>query len=277
MCILANKRNFDSGIKGEKLNTMFSNKKILEIAMEQSAWDIGAKPEDFLNLQNVLVDFKLGENARKYLKEPICANLVSYGNAIVAATGKENRIVIEDYIGKFEWYHCLETPNANWLLERLAPLGQKICFMAEYFLPDVNKLKRLDCGYELKVLTQADFADLYKPEWSNALCENRKELDCLGVGAYDGEKLIGFAACSADAQKMWQIGVDVLPDYRRQGIAASLTSNLAMEILERGKVPFYCCAWSNVRSARNAIKSGFVPSWVEMTIKPANVVDEMNK
>lgn len=76
---------------------------------------------------------------------------------------------------------------------------------------------------------------------------------------------------------MWQIGVDVLPDYRRQGIAASLTSNLSMEILERGKVPFYCCAWSNVRSARNAIKSGFVPSWVEMTIKPASVVDDMNK
>ena len=76
---------------------------------------------------------------------------------------------------------------------------------------------------------------------------------------------------------MWQIGVDVLPEYRRQGIAASVTSNLAVEILERGKVPFYCCAWSNIRSARNAIKSGFVPSWIEMTIKPSDVVDEMNK
>lgn len=73
--ILANTRSFDSRIEGEKLNTMFSNKEILEIAMEQSAWDIGAKIEDFLNLQNVLVDFKLGENARKYLKEPICTNL----------------------------------------------------------------------------------------------------------------------------------------------------------------------------------------------------------
>lgn len=75
MRILANTRSFDSRIEGEKLNTMFSNKEILEIAMEQSAWDIGAKIEDFLNLQNVLVDFKLGENARKYLKVPICTNL----------------------------------------------------------------------------------------------------------------------------------------------------------------------------------------------------------
>ena len=29
-------------------------------------------------------------------------------------------------------------------------------------------------------------------------------------------------------------------------------------------------------SARNAAKSGFIPAWVEMTVKPADVVDEMN-
>ncbi len=29
-------------------------------------------------------------------------------------------------------------------------------------------------------------ANLYLPSWSNALCEKRKELDVLGVGAYDG-------------------------------------------------------------------------------------------
>lgn len=90
------------------------------------------------------------------------------------------------------------------------------------------------------------------------------------------DELIGMAGCSADCDSMWQIGVDVLPDYRRKRIASALTSRLASEILERDKVPFYCCAWSNIRSARNAVKSGFVPAWVEMTIKPAEVVDEMN-
>jgi len=109
------------------------------------------------------------------------------------------------------------------------------------------------------------------------LCKDRKELDVLGVGAYHEGKLIGLAACSADCNTMWQIGVDVLPEYRSQGIASALTSRLAVEILERGKVPFYCCAWSNVKSARNAIKSGFRPAWVEMTVKSAEMVDGMNK
>lgn len=81
---------------------------------------------------------------------------------------------------------------------------------------------------------------------------------------------------SADCDTMWQIGVDVLPGYRRQGIASALTSRLALEILKAGKVPFYCAAWSNIKSVRNAVKSGFRPAWIEMTAKEYSVVEEMN-
>ena len=95
--------------------------------------------------------------------------------------------------------------------------------MAEYFLPDVELLRALPCEFEMKLLTQADFTNLYTEEWSNALCEKRKELDVLGMGAYHNGKLIGLAACSADCDTMWQIGIDVLPEYRRKGIASALT------------------------------------------------------
>ena len=126
------------------------------------------------------------------------------------------------------------------------------------------------------MLTQEDFRDLYTPQWSNALCEKRKELDVLGVGAYEDGRLIGLAGCSADCDMMYQIGVDVLPEYRKQGIASALTSHLALEILERDKVPFYCAAWSNIRSVRNAIRCGFRPAWVQLTAKDAAYVNEMN-
>ena len=63
----------------------------------------------------------------------------------------------------------------------------------------------------------------------------------------------------------------------RQGIAAALVSRLTLEILARGKVPFYCCAWSNIASARTAIKSGFSPAWVELTVKPESIVAHMNR
>lgn len=254
-----------------------TNREILQIAMEQSALDINCKASDFLCGENVIVQSGVGCHARKYYKEPIACNLVSYGNNIVASVREEYRAIVTEYIGKFAFYHCFETPNMHWLNDRLSELGQRVCFMAEYYLPDVAKLHELPCGYEQRVLEATELSGLYLPEWSNALCEDRKELDVLGIGAYDGEKLIGLAGCSADCDTMWQIGVDVLPEYRRQGIAASLTSALAGEILKRGKVPFYCSAWSNIRSARNAVKSGFIPAWVEMTAKPGHIVDEMNR
>lgn len=256
---------------------MFSNKKIIDIALKQSAVDNNACESDFLMNSNVLSNFSLSPLARKYYKEPIACNFVSYGNNIVASVKDEYREIAEEYINKFEFYHCFETPNIYWLDNRLAEFGQKVCFMAEYFLPDMNKIKRLSCPYELKVLSQEDFTDLYLPQWGNALCRERKELDVLGVGAYDNGKLVGLAGCSADCDSMWQIGIDVLPEYRKNGIASALTSNLAIEVLERGNVPFYCCAWSNIASSRNAVKSGFVPSWVEMTVKPVSVVEEMIK
>ena len=250
---------------------------MLRIAMEQSAEDIGCRAEDFLSPGNVVVPFRLGKRARRYLKEPITCALVSYGGNVVAAAADDVRAVAAEYIGRYEYYHCFETPNMQWLNDRLTEKGHRICFMAEYFLPDTNRLPHLSCGYETRLLGPADFGKLYRPEWSNALCERRRELDVLGVGAYDHGTLVGLAGCSADCERMWQIGVDVLPAYRRQGIASALTSRLAREIAERGKVPFYCSAWSNIRSVRNAVKSGFAPAWVEMTAKPASIVDDMNK
>ena len=76
---------------------------------------------------------------------------------------------------------------------------------------------------------------------------------------------------------MYQIGVDVLPAYRQKGIASALTSRLARAVLDLGKLPFYCAAWSNLRSVKNALKCGFTPAWVELTVKPASFVDEMNE
>lgn len=98
----------------------------------------------------------------------------------------------------------------------------------------------------------------------------------LCVGAYDNGRLVGLAGCSADCAAMWQIGVDVLKEYRKKGIASAMTSKLAVEILRRGKVPFYCAAWSNMASVRNAVKSGFRPAWAEVTVKNADFVDRMN-
>ena len=256
---------------------MLTNEDVWTIALQQSAYDCNCSPEDFLAAQNVVTISQKHPLARKYLDLPFRCDLVSYGSNIVAQTSDDLAPLVRKYIDRYPVEHCFETPNMHVLDEQLQPFGQKICFMAEYFLPDVDLVRKLPCDFELRILHQEDFAQLYLPQWSNALCEKRRHLDVLGVGAYDDGKLIGLAGCSADCERMYQIGVDVLPEYRRKGIACALTSRLALETLALDKVPFYCAAWSNIKSVRNAIRSGFRPAWVEMTTKDSSFVDRMNR
>ncbi len=54
-----------------------TNKEILDIAMQQSAYDTNAKASDFLMDTNVFVKSEIGPLARKYYKEPIACNLDS--------------------------------------------------------------------------------------------------------------------------------------------------------------------------------------------------------
>ena len=252
------------------------NRKIWEIALGQSALECGCSPEDFLGKENKIVLWEKREGARVYLPPSLECDLVSYGSNIVAQVSERLRDAVAEYIGRYPAVHCFETPNLYVLNEALEKYGQKICFMAEYFLPDVNLLRERPCGFELRLLEQKDFADLYKPEWGNALCSQRKEKDVLGVGAYRDGLLVGLAGASADCRDMYQIGIDVLPEYRKKGIASALTSRLALEILRREKVPFYCAAWSNIPSVRNATKCGFRPAWVQMTAREKEFVDQMN-
>ena len=253
-----------------------TNQEILQRALQQSAIDSHCEPEDFLRTENIIVVSEKNENARRYLTLPFACNLVSYGSNVVASVQEELQDTVRQYIEKYPVEHLFETPNMQVINTALMEHGLQICFMAEYFLPDGTVLRDLPCAYEMRILEQKDFETLYVPEWSNALCADRKHLDMLGIGAYDGDKLIGLAGCSADCETMWQIGIDVLPPYRRQGVAAALTAKLALETFARGKVPFYCAAWSNIKSVRNAIKAGFRPAWVEMTAKEISFVEKLN-
>ncbi len=252
-----------------------TNEEIWRIAREQSAIDLSCMPEDFLTGENKVVISQKSSAARRYLELPFFSNLVSYGKNIVASVDECVADFTLRYLNRYSPEHCFETPNIHILIAEYQKYGKTPCFMAEYFLPDLRVFQVLPCRYPVRILHPADFTGLYVPQWSNALCEKRRQLDMLAAAAFDGSKMIGMAGCSADCETMWQIGIDVLPEYRGQGIASALTSRLAEEAMKRGKVPFYCAAWSNIGSKRNAIKSGFRTAWTELTSIDANRVRDM--
>ena len=237
---------------------------IIATAMRQSAADCSCSEEDFRRNANVVTESLPNENASRYMTVPHICALYTYGTNVVASCRADLIPEVTDFLNRQSTaYRCFETPAIYELNRILEKADARVAWMHNAYLPDPDLIygTELPCAYETRELHPEDFAGLYVPEWSNALCKDRKELDMLGVGAYDGGRLIGLAACSADCPEMWQIGIDVLPEYRRQGIACALTNRLARAILVCGKVPFYAAAWANVRSVKNGIRSGFRPAW----------------
>ncbi len=241
-------------------------KDMLAVAVRQSAIEMNCCEGDFFSYENKVTASKPDSRIRKYYNQPFACNFVSYGNNVVASANSELIAVIRDYVGCREWYCCFETPAVFELNDAIRPLGYIVKYMGQYFLPDPEEIPDIACPYKTKRLTRDDFNGLYQPQWSNALCDKRPQLDVMGVGAYDNGALIGMAACSADCENMYQIGIDVLPEYRRRGVASALTSQLANNIIDAGRIPFYCAAWSNIRSVKTALRCGFKPSWIELSV-----------
>ena len=241
---------------------------IIATAMRQSAADCSCSEEDFRRNTNVVTESMPNENASRYMTVPHICALYTYGTNVVASCRADLIPEVTAFLNSQPTaYRCFETPAIYELNRILEKADARVAWMHNAYLPDPDLIygTELPCAYETRELHPEDFAGLYVPEWSNALCKDRKELDVLGVGAYDGGRLIGLAACSADCPEMWQIGIDVLPEYRRQGIACALTNRLARAIMARGEVPFYAAAWANVRSVKNGIRSGFRPAWSVIT------------
>ena len=115
-----------------------TNQEILKIAMAQSAVDLSADASHFEKSENVVVTSQESDGARRYLRLPFSCQLVSYGNNVVASVSPEFREIAENYVNKYPVEHLFETPHLHVLNEALMAKGQKICFMAEYFLPGVE-------------------------------------------------------------------------------------------------------------------------------------------
>jgi GNAT superfamily N-acetyltransferase len=87
--------------------------------------------------------------------------------------------------------------------------------------------------------------------------------DMLAVTARAGREVVACAAASADSDRLWQIGVDVLPPWRGRGIGRVVVGRLTQAILDAGKVPYYSHSVSNVPSAALATSLGYWPAWVQ--------------
>ena len=127
-----------------------NNHDILLAAMEQSAIDANCSAMDFSRAENVIAYSKKNPAARRYLELPLACNLISYGNNVVASIESKYEEIVRAYIEKYPRERCFETPHMHILNRAFSAYDMQVCFMAEYFLPDMTQITPSVCPYPLK-------------------------------------------------------------------------------------------------------------------------------
>ena len=242
--------------------------KILIKAKEQLSKDYNCTIDDFNNNENLITNLKEIIGARKYNNDKeILKILIFNGKLVVSAEEAIKGWCIENLLPfPGDWLFLYSVLRR--IDKKLNEFGYEIEDTHHYYLPidenyvDTNNLKLK--FYEKDEILQ--FKDDSRFDETFAFNENYP--DVLAVAALDNEgNIIGMAGASEDSNIMWQIGVNVLPEAKGNGVATTIVKALKNEILKRGKIPFYGTVESHIISQKVALKSGFYPVFAEVKIR----------
>ena len=137
-----------------------------------------------------------------------------------------------------------------------------------HYIPDIKKIQRLSLpdGYSYELLQGND---IYKLRGISGF-DNSLDFDCNGNTstkivflAKKYNEIIGLASAAMETEKLWEIGIDVKPEYRNNGLGTKLVSNLTVDIIKQGIVPFYSSSVTNIGSQMVANRSGYIPYWID--------------
>lgn len=188
---------------------------------------------------------------------------VAGGKLLIAGTPEMTAWCRERYADvNPAWF--MEMSTLRELDARLMQDGLRIGSAHPFFLPDRAVFPATD-GWDIRWYEQDDIeqfrGDARFPE---SYAFNALAPDVLGVSASRSGKIVAMAGASRDSARMWQIGVDVRPDMRGQGLGSMVVSLLRNEVERRGALPFYGTSMSHVISQRTALRAGFAPAWTEL-------------
>ncbi|HEX7064542.1 MAG TPA: GNAT family N-acetyltransferase [Bacillales bacterium] len=218
---------------------------------------------DFGESKNTITNNELIKGRRVYSNDGCLIKILCFcGRAIITADEQIIRWVKEN-LEKEDANWLFEYPKLRFIDEKLNELGHEIADIHHYYIPRAGE-HEITPLFEVKWFEQEDIQQFKDDErFCEALAFEETHPDVLAVAAFDGDRIMGMAGASADSETMWQIGIDVIPEYRGKGVGTNLTGLLKQEILQRGKIPFYGTVESHNISKNIAINAGFVPAWAE--------------
>lgn len=237
---------------------MITKEEMLFIVQSQLAIDLNCSVDDLNGEKDsiVFVDAKENPGRRPFPRNARYFEILSMGKSIVVSATPERLAIAQSQMqGK--------SRDAVFSLPFIRGLYL-------HFLPDVTKIKPMSPPdlFTFEWMGREEvhrlFADTEGPKFREAVIYDPNlpwQTDLIMVAKKKGE-IVGVAGASKTCAKMWQIGDEVVPEYRNRGLASYLVNRLTFEILERGEVPTYDAISSHIASLRVANRLGYFPAWV---------------
>lgn len=235
-----------------------------EKLIKQFAIDYNCAPADFENKNTLVTELCSNPKARKREQTGILSMLSFRGKLLISAAPE-----LMDWCRSVLANHC----SAEWCFEagalisidrKLQEYGFEIdrvhlFFTPKYPTPTPVRPVRLLHGPQIAELEDDERID------EAFLFEDYIE-DVLGAAIYDDDgALLAVAGATANSDIMWETGVNSFSEGK--GYAVSSLAALSDEIVRLGKVPFYGTAISHLASQNTALRTGFVPTFCELTSK----------
>lgn len=232
-----------------------TNREMLTIVQSQLAIDLNCTVDDINGEKDsfVFVEAKDNPGRRPFPRREQYFEMLTMGRAIiVSATPARLKYAKEQLTGKSR-DEAFERPF--------------ICGHSMNYLPDLDNLKRLSTpkGFLYETVERNAISRLYKVKgFDNAIQHdlNHPVQNTLVMLAKQKDAIVAMASAGAWSSEMWGIGIDVLPEYRNNGLAPYLVNALTIEILRRDVVPVYATSSSNIASQKVAHRAGFMPVWM---------------
>lgn len=235
-----------------------------EKLIKQFAIDYNCAPADFENKNTLVTELCSNPKARKREQTGILSMLSFRGKLLISAAPE-----LMDWCRSVLANHC----SAEWCFEagalisidrKLQEYGFEIDRVHLFFTP---KYPTPAPVRPVRLLHDPQIAELEDDERIDEafLFEDYIE-DVLGAAIYDDDgALLAVAGATANSDIMWETGVNSFSEGK--GYAVSSLAALSDEIVRLGKVPFYGTAISHLASQNTALRTGFVPTFCELTSK----------
>ncbi|HNT78667.1 MAG TPA: GNAT family N-acetyltransferase [Anaerolineae bacterium] len=234
--------------------------KVLQVKAEEYHCDI----QDFSKSENLVLQ---ASPDKPFFR------MISFGNGTVVSTHDELYQWCHTWFGQVEGIFCFDAPK----LVEIGLAMQKFSFVPgeifDWYLPlkfaDVPMT--MPAHQEITYLENEQVNELYQHKgFDNALTYHDPSFTKMAMAAYHNTSLCAIAGVSSNYQDLWCLGVDVIPEYRKQGIATYLVHSLTKRVLEQGIIPMYPTWYSNIGSRHTALNAGYRPIWVEIGSDPVN-------